>query len=57
VPAVGIPDGDAYWRRHYGIGGRWAASPRGRRGCMFMLAAALVLMIALAVVGVVIAAT
>ena len=34
-----------YWRRHYGIGHRWTATPRGRRGCMLLLVAGLLLIL------------
>jgi hypothetical protein len=39
-----------YWRRHFGIGGQWAATSRGRRGCILMLILAMGVIVLVGVV-------
>lgn len=34
-----------YWRRHFGIGRPWTPSPRGRKGCLFMLYACIAVIV------------
>jgi hypothetical protein len=41
-----MPDDDfPYWRRYYGVGGPWKQSPGARRGCLFALGAALLVIV------------
>jgi hypothetical protein len=38
------------WRQAYGIGGQWNQSPRARRGCIYGLGPAIVLIVVIFVV-------
>ena len=42
-----------YWQRHYGIGHPWRAPARARRGCVFLAAAVLAVIVLVLVIGLV----